>query len=158
MRTRIEKYFLVAVLGLAIAALLATPAVYAKDTVTRPFHIMGQLTFLDAFGAPPWTVLDLGIASMLGRFVDVGKFEADGSGFGIFYAADGDQLFYKPTGPNSMKFIGGTGQFENATGSFTYTMSEPEYMLGPEGTTTIIVMYRGEGTITMGKNHPKRNH
>ncbi len=151
MKNRIGKYILLVVMGFALVGLLQTPSAYAKDSVARPFRIAGQLTFLDGFGAPPWTILDQGVASVLGKFTDIGKFNADFSGFGIFYAADGDQLFWRAVDSDTMELIGGTGRFENATGSFDYVMSAPEYLPGPEGTVTVVVMYTGKGTITMGK-------
>jgi hypothetical protein len=149
MMTRLMKYVLAVVFSLAVFAFLQAPVADAKSPVTRPFHISGQMTFLDAsFTEFPWAILDQGVASELGKFVAISKMKADGSDFGIFYAADGDQLFYRGAGNSEAIFTGGTGRFKDATGSFKYTMSDPEYAPGPEGTMSVTIMYMGQGTLT----------
>jgi len=89
-----------------------------------------------------------------GSFVDVGKYAINPDtgtviGMGILYAANGDQAFWRHMeGTNVVEFTGGTGRFQEAKGSFAFTMSAPTFELGPEGTMTMIFAYKGEGTIT----------
>jgi hypothetical protein len=150
MKTIVYKKAFVVVLGLAIVILMQLPVVNAKDPVTRPFHIAGQITFLDGYGAPPWTLIDQGVASKFGKFVDVGKYDATGFGFGIFYADNGDQIFWKDeySGGTVIKFTGGTGQFQEVTGGFTASIIDMYEDPGPEGTYSYILVYEGEGTIS----------
>ncbi len=150
MKNRIGKCLSLLVFSVAMAALLCAPAVNAENPVRRPFQISGQLTTLDLYGSFPMTVLGQGMASGLGKFVDICKIDGLNSGFGIIYAADGDRLFYRVAGPATMVFTGGTGRFANATGSFDYTMDQAnaEYIPGPGTTLTVTVMYTGKGTIT----------
>lgn len=141
----IKKAFLVA-LSLAIVVLFQTPVASAKDAVTRPFRISGQSTFLD-FGSTPLTFIDQGVASEIGKFVLVGKYTAPGSGFGMIVAADGDQIFWIENG-GVLEFEGGTGRFEGATGGFTVSILSYGFAPGPAETTTVTLIYIGEGTIT----------
>jgi hypothetical protein len=153
----ITKRAFLAVVGLAVIALMLAPVVtakgYTKGPVTRPFQISGELTFVDAFGGLPSTLIDRGVASGFGKFVDVGKYLfKDGKvvGYGIFYAANGDQIFWKDDGSGGTKieFTGGTGRFDGATGYFTVTTIDQYTEAGPENTTSYVLVYEGEGTIT----------
>jgi len=126
----------------------------AKNPVTRPFQIKAQFTILDAAGEYPMTILDRGEASALGSFVNVGKYAINPDtgvviGIGIVHAANGDQIFWRHMeGSNVVEFTGGTGRFQEVSGGFAFTMSDPTFELGPEGTMTMIFAYQGEGTIT----------
>ena len=95
-------------------------------------------------------MIDEGIYSHVGKFVSVGKYDEFGPdhGFGIIFAANGDQIFWEDIGGGVIVFTGGTGRFERVTGEFTFTMSEPVYVPGPSGTISMIITYTGEGTIT----------
>ena len=92
--------------------------------------------------------MDIGVGTGHGKFVSVGKYVAPNYGFGILYAANGDQLFWKDQGGGVVEYIGGTGRFEGATGTFTLNISSMEYVPGPEGTVCWVLTYTGEGTIT----------
>jgi hypothetical protein len=135
---------------LAVVALVATPVVNAQGPVTRPFRISGEISGLDIFGPPPWTVIDQGVASETGKYVSVGKYSEDFTGFGIYYAADGDQIFWRDDAEGGViKFTGGTGRFAGATGQFTFSVISSDYVPGgPEGTWTWVLRYKGEGSIT----------
>ncbi len=133
---------------LSVVALLATPVVNAQGPVTRPFKISGEITGLDILGAPPWTIIDQGTASETGKFVNVGKYSEDFTGFGIYYAANGNQIFWRDDGDGVIKFTGGTGVYAGATGQFSFSIISEAYPPGPEGTTSWVLKYKGEGTIT----------
>lgn len=145
-KTLAKTALLLVVLSLAIIALMQTPFVNAKDSVARPFHVSGQVTFVDGYAGLPLTILDQGIASEFGRFVCVSKFTATG-GIAIYYAANGDQIFAKAVGENTFEFVGGTGRFENASGAFSYEMSPGEWVPGPNNTWSYVANYKGEGAI-----------
>jgi hypothetical protein len=147
MKTFCKNIFLFSVLSLILILTQLSPA-SAKNPVTKPFQISAQSTVLD-FTIPPYPMmfLDQGVASEIGRFVLTGKLLEPGSGFGIIYAANGDQIFWEEQG-GVLEFKGGTGQFENVTGGFEYNIVSFELAPGPAGTTTFIFTYTGEGTIT----------
>lgn len=148
-RRSVRVGLLIVILGLAVTASSQSPAIEAtqENPVTRPFHVFGQLTFVDAYAGYPMTILDRGIASGIGEFVCVAKFAVTG-GTAIYYAANGDQIFAKSVGNNGFEFIKGTGRFKNASGSFIYEMSSGEWIPGPDNTWNYVADYKGEGTIT----------
>jgi hypothetical protein len=115
---------------------------------THSFHIAGQLTFIDATSGFPMVVADKGVATRLGLFVGVGKYASPGAGFGIYFLATGEQLYWRQGVGAEIEFTGGTGRFANATGKFTFAMSGGEYGPGPNGTVSYVAHYTGEGTIT----------
>ena len=149
---------LLIVLSLAVCSLLPTQVLNAKDLVTRPFQISGQLTIMDYTNpAPPWVMIDRGVALEFGKFVDVGKYEYQYDsvaqewrlvGYGIFYVASGDQIFWKDDGSHAITFTGGTGRFQNVSGEFMFWPTDSFMEPGPEGTTSFVFNYYGEGTIT----------
>ena len=145
MRVLGKRVFSIGILGLAFM-LIQMPGVNAKDKVTRPFQISAQSAFLD-FPSTPLMVVDQGVASEIGRFVLVGKYLAPGSGFGIIYAANGDQIFWEEE-KGVLEFRGGTGRFEHVTGGFEFSIGSFEPVEGPAGTTTLVLTYTGKGTIT----------
>ena len=140
---------LIIVLALAVCVLMQTPVVKAKDhPVTRPFKIKGVLTFLDLTGGPPWAGLDKGVASEFGQYVDVAKYTDGNHGFGVYFTANGDQIFWEDNGGGVITFTGGTGRFQGVTGEYTLTTPPPVTALGPSGTVTLIYTYTGAGNIT----------
>lgn len=126
---------LLVVFSLVIFVFLQTPGINAKDLVTRPFKISGQITFfLDG------SILDQGVATHLGQFDSFGTWSA-----GEYVAANGDELYWEVAGPMTFKiiFTGGTGRFVNATGSYDFQWTE---IPGPDGGWTFA--YTGTGSIT----------
>ena len=148
MRTSVGRIFVFFVLGLAVCVLMQTAIVNAKDPVTRPLHLSGQISIMDLYGGYPWTAHDQGVCSHVGKYVGVGKYPEGASGFGVTYTANGDQVFWRDLGGGTVEWTGGTGRFEGATGGFTWVPTSMDYVLGPEGTTTWVISYEGEGTIT----------
>lgn len=147
MKTSVGKVLLVAVIGLAVCAVMQSAILSAKDPVTRPFQVTSQITFLDVLGGPPLTMIDQGVCSHLGKCTGFGKYIGN-TGFGITYAANGDQIFWKDDGSGVIQFTGGTGRFQGATGGFTFSVLSSDYVPGPEGTLSWVFTYTGEGTIT----------
>jgi hypothetical protein len=152
-KTVLSRAVLCVVLSVMACALSQMPVANARDpgshhAVTRPFKIQGDITFLDFLSGQPWTVVDQGWCSGVGHYVSVSKWSSLTEAFGILYAANGDQIFWEMSnGP--IIFTGGTGRFENVSGSFITTEIVDETPTsGPKGTTTYPATYRGEGTIT----------
>ena len=124
-------------------------AAIKKDwQVTKTIRMVGQITLMDLAGGFPMVLIDKGFASHLGVFFDVGKYTAPGEGFGMYIFSDGDQLFWEQRTSSEITFTGGTGRFKNASGSLTFTLSEGEYIPGPNGTMNYVCTYTGQGTIT----------
>ena len=132
MKTR-KAFF--AVLTLVIFVFLQTPVMNAKDLVTRPFHISGQITFFY-----DGSIMDQGVATHLGKFDCFGTWSS-----GTYFAANGDELYWEVEGymTYTIIFTGGTGKFENATGGYAFELVQ---IPGPEGGMTFA--YKGTGTIT----------
>ncbi len=146
-----RRKFLYVALAFAFFAVIQPQVVNAKDPVTRPLKITSQYTILDFLAGLPWTFFEDGIASQFGHFNSVGKYvEADGGfyGVGILFTANGDQIFWEQPGGNVIKFTGGTGMFQGATGEITYTVTSTNFVAGPSGTTSLISTYTAVGTIT----------
>ena len=148
MKTAAGKVYLIVILGLAVCALMQTTILNAKDPVTRPFSCSGQLTIIDLWGGSPLTYIDQGLGSQIGKYVGVGKYPEGEPGWGIYYAANGDQLFCRDVGGGVVEWIGGTGQFQGVTGLFTISATSDEFVPGPQGTWNWVINYTGEGTIT----------
>jgi hypothetical protein len=149
-KTVVGRILLLVLLGFTVCALTQTQVLEAKQPVTRPFHIEGQITYLDIMGGPPYSMIDEGSSSNLGKFVDVGKYDQFGPdhGIGIVFAADGDQIFWEDIGGGVIVFTGGTGRFKGVTGGFNFTVSPLVFVPGPSGTISVVFTYMGEGTIT----------
>jgi hypothetical protein len=152
-KTVVSRTALCVVLSFMACALTQMSVANSRDPdshrqVTRPLRIQGQITFLDFLSGPPWTVVDQGWCSEVGHYVSVSKWSSQTEAFGILYAANGDQIFWEMSnGP--VIFTGGTGRFENVSGSFMTTeIVDGVPSSGPKGTTTYPATYRGEGTIT----------
>ena len=136
-KSSLSKMLLFVVLSLTVVTLMQTTVVDAKDLVTRPFHISGQMTFF------PFT--DQGVATHFGNFVNNGNLYS-----GNYVAANGDTISWHAGGgqcnadysicTGTIAFDGGTGRFENVAGGFDYQM----ILVGPGYAYT----YTGGGTIT----------
>lgn len=120
----------------------------AGDQGPLPFHIQGRLTFMDFTSGFPSVVIDEGSASHLGRFFNVGKYASAVAGFGTYYTASGDELYWRQGAGYTIEFTGGTGRFTGASGSFTFSMSGARVVPGAEGTLNLVFDYTGEGTIS----------
>jgi hypothetical protein len=146
-RRYIGRTSLLIALTLAVVCLMQTASVQGKGPVTRPFQETGQLTIMDIFSEPPYTAIANGVSSQTGHFFSLIKYVDGVNGFGIHYAANGDQIFFK-SAADTVEITGGTGRFEGATGSLISKVSATEYSLGPENTLCVIYTYTAEGTIT----------
>jgi hypothetical protein len=141
------------VLAFAVFAVIQPQLLNAKNPVTRQIKIVSQYTILDfGFERLPWAFYEEGIASHIGHIHSIGKYVADEEtgfyGFGVMFAANGDQVFWEHPGGNVVYFTGGTGRFQGATGEMTYTVTSSEMVEGPSGTTSLVNTYIAEGTIT----------
>lgn len=135
-------------LALALAIAVAqTPATNDGNAVVRPFHMTGELTFIDMTNGFPMTLIDRGFASHMGTFFNVGKYTSPTDGFGIYRASNGDQIFWRQGAADEIQFTGGTGRFQKASGSFKFTMSPGQYVAGPNGTLSYVAVYKAEGRI-----------
>src|SRR5205823_6414663 len=136
--------------SLTLAALLLVTAAATAKERPHSFRGAGHFTSQTDF------VSD-GIATHLGKFTEVGSITdiQPGGEPGVFLitawaiqtAADGDELheiisgqlnFLTGAGSATITYVGGTGRFENASGSASL-----QIQLGPDGTFT----YRGAGVI-----------
>jgi hypothetical protein len=143
------------ILFVLVVLVFASLPVQAKDhPVTRPFKIVSDLTVIgidlsDPNYGIPWVGADQGVSSETGNFVSVSKWFNEEVGFGIMYAANGDQIFWVTTVGTTIIFTGGTGRFENVSGGFTATESSDRIVSpGPNGTLSFVYHYEGEGSIT----------
>ena len=106
-------------------------------------------------------IVDLVDGSLLlvnggGTATHAGIFTNEGSGnfftgelSGVATAANGDQLFWEATGPNSLIFVGGTGRFEGSSGGFSWTNTDEVITVDDETMTmTVSATYVAEGTVT----------
>jgi hypothetical protein len=146
-RRYIGRTALLIALTLTVVCLMQTASVQAKNPVTRPFQETGQVTIMDLLNGAPYAAIANGVSSQTGRFFTVLKYVDGVNGFGIHYAANGDQLFLK-SAANTTEITGGTGRFEGATGLITITISAVDFASGPENTLSVIYTYTAEGTIT----------
>jgi hypothetical protein len=115
-------------------------------TVTVPFRDSAE-------GNLPGNVVQ-GTASLLGRFT--AAFNAQG--VVVFTAANGDQLLAQPTalGPTSDptvlhiegNFIGGTGRFEGASGTFNHdiqlTSAQGDFVFEAQSELTLVRPWKGQ--------------
>jgi hypothetical protein len=154
MKTSVYSILFLVLLCSAVAAAPHTTAMHKGKCVERTFHISGELTFIDVYSGFPMTISDIGVVSHLGRFFDVGKYDSTGTGLGIFFMDDGDQIFWKDDGGGFIEITGGTGRFQDASGNITFTMSAGEYVPGPNGSWSYVAAYKGEFAINYHVDHP----
>ena len=150
-KTVVSRISLFIVLAFTVGVLMMqTPVVNAGHPVTRPIRIQSQVTLLDVFAGAPFAAIDQGVISGLGDYVGVGKWSSEMEGFGILYAANGDQIFWGTVdGGLNVTFTGGTGRFQNVSGGWTITeLSGPVLVNGPMGTFSGLYPYKAKGTIT----------
>ena len=137
---------------------LVTMFAWATQFVERPFK--GRSTSTIVIEVVPgvrndWTLEGTGEATHVGRFTNSGEgftpYVGVGHGSGTLIAADGDKVFWDVEtvsgGPDKVIITGGTGKFENASGTFyAYTTGITgefptfEYSYSYDGTIT----YRGD--------------
>jgi hypothetical protein len=152
-KTCTRRIFLYVALVFAVFAAIQPQLVNAKNPVTRQITIASQYTILDfGYDRLPWAFYEEGVASHIGHFHSVAKYVADAQtgfyGFGILFAANGDQIFFEQPGSNVVYFTGGTGRFQEVKGEITYTMTSSEMVEGPPGTWRLTGTYTAVGTIT----------
>lgn len=156
LKTITGRIVVLVVLGIAVLGISQMQIVGAQNQVTRPFKIEGELIGLDLFNWPPTNGLNRGIASEIGKFVGILTYpDWEVRGIQILFAANGDQLWVKDEWDPSIpgwelrwQIIGGTGRFESASGEWTHTEHFMYPVPGPDGTMSLIVIYKGEGYIT----------
>jgi hypothetical protein len=134
MHMKVRKVTMV-FLGLVLLALLQAPAVNAKDAVVRPLHISGVITFYY-----DGSIDDQGVATHIGNFTGAGTWYS-----GKYIAANGDELYWEVAelGTYTLNITGGTGRFENATGTYSF-----EWFPISESADGATFEYIGEDTIT----------
>ncbi len=122
-----------------------------QNPITRPFKVHA-----DAVGsAITGEYTEVGIMSLGGTFVNLGWHVSATETMGVLTAANGDQLFWDapftatPLGPNQLLIestiiiTGGTGRFENATGSVPVA-----FIVTVDDQGGMSFSYEGEGTLT----------
>ena len=151
-KTFARRIFLYVALVFGVFAVVQPQVTNAQDPVTRQIKITSQYTILDFYSGLPWAFYEEGVASHVGHIHSVAKYVADEEtgyyGFGIMFAANGDQIFWEHPGGNVVYFTGGTGQFQGATGEITCTLISSEMVEGPSGTMSLVSTYIAVGTIT----------
>ncbi len=143
---RTYRWTMLVLVFLAWAATASAQTVTGEGA-TLPLQISGELTFLDVGAGSPMMVADKGVASHLGAFFDVGKYNSLGDGYGVFFLANGDQVFWRDAG-GVIQFTGGTGRFQRVSGSITFTMGAGQWVPCPDGTLNYVATYTGQGTIS----------
>lgn len=121
-------------LALGLAALTLAGTAVAKDQVTRAFRSKSHVEVVIDMRDWTWTSVVEGNATHLGRFtggaigiVDFSEGFPNPIGEGFETAANGDVLYTYFENPGAgteggvKEFNGGTGRFENATGSTIQT-------------------------------------
>jgi hypothetical protein len=103
----------------------------AGETVERPYeHHSTQILMYDPSNGTWEIESQVGQATHMGLFTSWGTGgEAGGSGYAT--AANGDKLYWEVTG-SIITFTGGTGRFEDASGSFTETVISEVWEVHPE--------------------------
>ncbi len=145
----------VATLGLALALLafgLSSQLHAGPGGANRPFkgHAEGEVTGVSPEGA--LIVESTGTATHLGKFRRTEYVFVDGlniSGLKVFTAANGDQLlatfageFTSPTtAEGTYTFVGGTGRFEDATGTAGFEVTAATT---PDGVIHVAVTFKGK--------------
>jgi len=145
---------------LAVCALSLPMGVSAKDQVERPFKFRNDFTTVNYTPFPIPALLEgTGWATHLGsltakgvlvRYVQPGVALFQGS----FTSANGDEVFWdayvNPGVSYTVIFTGGTGRFQNASGSFdavyTYRIMNPYPPVIGEN---VLVTFGSEGTGTI---------
>ena len=95
----------------------------------------------------PAPLIHLGLCTGYGGgFVDPlhGVFDV----WGVFKAANGDEVWFEMSDPIQAVITGGTGRFTGATGGFMVVNDESEFEWGDDGTLTVHIKHGIEGTIT----------
>ena len=125
-----------------------------KNPVTRPIRVQGHVTAIINLttgelqsGGPTAPNFAVGTHTGSSSNVASGNFftgEIDGT----VTAANGDQIFWMATGPESIGFTGGTGRFEGITDGFTFVMSNETVTFPDANTMVISYDYLGIGTAT----------
>lgn len=119
------------VLALAVCALLVPMIVSAKDKVERPYkHHSKQILMYDPSNGTWEIESQVGQATHMGLFTSCGA-GGGGTGSGYATAANGDKVYWEVTG-STITFTGGTGRFEDASGSFTETVISEVWEVHPE--------------------------
>ena len=94
-----------------------------------------------------------------GHLTHLGRYTVHGAGFadpssgvfdvwGVFKAANGDEVWFEMSDPIQAVITGGTGRFTGATGGFMVVEDESELEFGADGTVTVHIKHGIEGTIT----------
>jgi len=143
---------------LALAGcLLAQPTVASlENPVTRPVKVVeGHLTITVDPPSGAYHFTDWGWATHTGLFTNSGSGVlslAAGeflSGTGLVVAANGDTLSWMVGDPNMVVYTGGTGQFQGVTGGFLAVITSVTLLsINLDGTWTLAIDYKGNGTIT----------
>ncbi len=149
---------------LAICALALTTLAGDRNPVARPFKVKGDIVFVVSLD--PTTLGEaVGIGTGEGSQVDkfavhaVGSFDFETSDFigeGVATTANGDLIYFKMSSRDGVRFIGGTGRFENATGGHTIEPTAPPEQRMVDGQLIVTFSYTGQGTITYASrpHHP----
>ncbi len=142
------------IIALAVCAVALAAVASVKNPVTRPVKVEGYVTYVIDLatgelhsGGP--TAPNGGVATLTGLFSNVvsGNFNT-GDITGTVTAANGDQIFWRETGPNTVTFTGGTGRFEGLAGGFTFVTSNDTVSFPDANTMVISNTYVGTGTAT----------
>ena len=144
--------------ALAVCALVLPVVGSSKNPVERPYKGQSTITWIVSMVTGSAVGQELGVATHVGRYTneatavwDLNHFVIL-SGSGIVTAANGDQAFWTMTAdqPGVVQVDGGTGRFENVTGSLTAVPPlEPIVTLDMATMTmTITVTYSSVGALT----------
>lgn len=127
-----------------------------RNPAARPVKVKADLAFLVSLD--PATLgeavgISEGQSAQLGKFVanTAGSYDFETSNFigeGVLTAASGDLIYFKINSRDGVRFTGGTGRFEDATGGYTIEpTSSPEQRM-VDGQLIVTFSYTGQGTLT----------
>ena len=139
------------VLGLALCALVPVVAASPGKVVERPHKTHGETIMivdlsaatwdssLEAF-ACPWSLVEVGVATHMGRYTAQGEgvayfdaaFNPTGivTGQGSAVVASGDMIMWDSPSAGHVRYLSGTGRFENVSGACTRVDSMDQVLEG----------------------------
>ncbi len=131
--------------------------------VERSFKTRGEATITLNLSTGAWTKTQSGVATHAGQYTGAGEGYATpngGSGSGTVTVANGDEVFWtvelKPlvfnpatgaaTIEGTITWTGGTGRFENASGS-AQIVYQGQMVVAENGIATLTMSYTATGTL-----------
>ena len=139
---------------LAVCAFALAAIGSVKNPVTRPHRNQGDIKVVINVSDGTYTLHDVGVGTHAGRYDNYGAgyFDAQGNaiGAGAATVANGDTFTWVGPGPSGQfHYTGGTGRFENISGTFIIVSQTEPVVTFPDANTMVqTYSYIAEGTLT----------